>query len=153
MDRDESRTTTSPGTTTTSSSRDEYIQVKKRIAVRADEVAMAREVSDAVDMNLQKWKDTLKHLQEMENDGIPANHPIFIATKATANMHESSFNASLAIATKAQTRSTNLVDTPNAATLDVPITVRGFAVGAPKHDEEIDEPLSSCDDSCGSSTK
>ena len=72
--------TTSPSTAT-STTRDEYIQVKKRIAVRADEVAMACEISDAVDLNLQKWKDTLKHLQEMENDGIPVNHPIFIATR------------------------------------------------------------------------
>ena len=94
MERDESRTTTSPSTST-STSRDGHTQVKKKISVRAGEVAMARRISDAVDLNLQKWKDTLKHLREMENDGIPINHPIFIATKATAKMHESSFNASL----------------------------------------------------------
>jgi hypothetical protein len=104
MERDESRTTTSPSTST-STSRDGHTQVKKKISVRAGEVAMARRISDAVDLNLHKWKDTLKHLQEIENDGIHVNHQIFIATKATANMHKSSFNASLTIATNTQTRS------------------------------------------------
>ena len=32
----------------------------------------------------------------MEADGIPTNHPIFTATKATADLHESAFNAYLA---------------------------------------------------------
>jgi hypothetical protein len=91
MSRIASRTS-STGT----SAKDEYIREKKRIAVRVDDVAMAREVSDSVDLSLQKWKATLKDLQEMEADGIPTNHPIFTATKATADLHESAFNAYLA---------------------------------------------------------
>ena len=86
----------------TSSAKEEYIREKKRIAVRADDVAMAREVSDAVDLSLQKWKAALKDLQDMKAGGIPANHPIFIATKATADLHESAFNTCLAKATKRQ---------------------------------------------------
>ena len=82
--------------------KDEYMREKKRIAVRADEVAMAREVSDAVDVSLQKWKASLKDLQSMMADGIPTDHPIYIATKATADLHESAFNSSLARATKVQ---------------------------------------------------
>ena len=107
-------TTLSPSTTTTAitDSKDEYIREKKRIAVRADEVAMAREISGAVDFNLHKWKTCLKELQDMEKDGIAVNHPIFLATKATAELHEASFNASLATATKAQATNAELVDTP-----------------------------------------
>jgi hypothetical protein len=104
-----SQSTTPPIT----SSRDEYIQEKKRIAVRADGVALAREISDAVDFSLQKWKVCLKELQEMEKDGISVDHPLFLATKATAKLHETSFNASLATATKAQASVAEL-DTPDA---------------------------------------
>jgi hypothetical protein len=88
-------------TRTTASAKDEYIREKKRIAVRLDEKAMAREVSDAVDLSLQKWKATLKELQEMEAQGIPTGHPIVTATKATADLHETAFNTYLARA-KAQ---------------------------------------------------
>jgi len=91
-DHDSSRSTS----TSRTSAKDEYIREKKRIAVRVDDVAMAKEVSDAVDFSLQKWKATLKDLQEMEADGIPTDHPIFTATKATADLHESAFNAYLA---------------------------------------------------------
>ena len=111
-------TTLSPTTTTTAitSCKDEYIQEKKRIAVSADEVAMAREISDAVDFNLQKWKTSLKELQDMEKDGIADIHPVFLATKATAaKLHEASFNASLATATKVQATVAELVDTPSIA--------------------------------------
>jgi hypothetical protein len=142
---DEARTTTasSGATTTTSSSRDEYIREKKRIAVRADEVGMAREISDLVDFNLQKWKGALKDLREMENDGIHVYHPIFIVTKATASMHEFSFNASLAIATKAH--SIVQLDTPNVV-LHQPCMNR--VVG--NHNQDHDEQLSSTS-SCESS--
>jgi hypothetical protein len=88
--------------TVTSSAKEEYIHEKKRIAVCADDVAMAREVSDAIYLSLQKWKAALKDLQDMKADGIPANHAIFIATKATADLHESSFNTCLVRATKRQ---------------------------------------------------
>ena len=88
-------------TRTTASAKDEYIREKKRIAVRLDDQAMAREVSDAVDLSLQKWKATLKELQEMEAQGIPTGHPIVTATKATADLHETAFNTYLARA-KAQ---------------------------------------------------
>jgi hypothetical protein len=43
----EGRTATTAAAAVTSSAKDEYIREKKRIAVRADDVAMAREVSDA----------------------------------------------------------------------------------------------------------
>ncbi|KAI2510247.1 hypothetical protein MHU86_4125 [Fragilaria crotonensis] len=100
-DASEKETTSAAGAVT-SSAKEEYIREKKRIAVRADDVAMAREVSDAVDLSLQKWKAALKDLQDMKAGGIPANHPIFIATKATADLHESAFNTCLAKATKRQ---------------------------------------------------
>jgi hypothetical protein len=38
----------------------------------------------------------LKELQDMEAHGIPTDHPIFTATKATADLHKSAFNAYLA---------------------------------------------------------
>ena len=147
---DEARTTTasSGATTTTTTSRDEYIREKKRIAVRADEVAMAREISDSVDFNLQKWKGALKDLREMENDGIPVDHPIFIATKATASMHEFSFNASLAIATKAH--SIVQLDTPNVV-LHQPCMNRVVGNHNQDHDDH-DEQLSSTS-SCESSNR
>jgi hypothetical protein len=86
----------------TSSAKEEYIREKKRIAVCADDVAMASEVSFAVDLSLQKWKAALKDLQDMKADGISANHSIFIATKATSDLPESTFNTCLARATKRQ---------------------------------------------------
>ena len=95
-------TTATTAAAVTSSAKDEYIREKIRIAVRADDVAMAREVSDAVDLSLLKWKAALKDLQDMKADGIPVNHAVFIATKATADLHESAFNTCLARATKRQ---------------------------------------------------
>jgi hypothetical protein len=71
-------TTLSPSATTTavSCSRDDYIREKKQIAVRADKVAMAREISDVVDYRLQKWKVCLRELQDMEKGGISVDHPL-----------------------------------------------------------------------------
>jgi len=130
-------TTLSPTTTTTAitSCKDEYIQEKKRIAVSADEVAMAREISDAVDFNLQKWKTSLKELQDMEKDGISVDHPLFLATKATAKLHEASFNASLATTTKAQA-TVAVLDTPNAVHVLLVSTMS--TVGA-SSDNDVDE--------------
>lgn len=86
----------------TSSTKEEYIREKKRIAVRVDEVAaardisaMARDASDAVDLNLKKWKATLQDLKEMKDAGFDEIHPIFLATKAAAEFHEFSFKTSL----------------------------------------------------------
>ena len=62
--------------TATASAKDKYIREKKRIAVCLDDQAMAREVSDAVDLSLQKWKAALKELHEMEAHGIRTDHPI-----------------------------------------------------------------------------
>ena len=87
--------------TATASAKDKYIREKKRIAVCLDDQAMAREVLDAVDLSLQKWKAALKKLHGMEAHGIRTDHPIFTATRATADLHESAFNAYLARA-KAQ---------------------------------------------------
>ncbi len=102
-DSSEKDETTAAGTVT-SSAKEEYIREKKRIAVRADDVAMemARKVSDAVELSLQKWKAALKDLQDMKADGIPANHAIFSGTKATADLHESAFHTCLARAIKRQ---------------------------------------------------
>ncbi|KAI2494128.1 hypothetical protein MHU86_20399 [Fragilaria crotonensis] len=102
-DASEKEMTTAGAGAVTSSAKEEYIREKKRIAaVRADDVAMAREVSDAVDLSLQKWKAALKDLQDVKAGGIPANHAIFIATKATADLHKSAFNTCLVKATKRQ---------------------------------------------------
>jgi hypothetical protein len=149
-------TTLSPPSATTtavSSSRDDYIREKKRITVRADEVAMAREISDAVDYSLQKWKVCLRDLQDMEKDGISVDHPLFLATKATAKLHEASFNASLATTTKAQA-TVAVLDTPNA--VHVPFVSTVSTVGA-SSDNDIDENdeqqlLRTSTKSCGCST-
>jgi hypothetical protein len=85
--------------TTASAKKDKYIREKKRIAVGLDDQAMAREVSDAYYLSLQESKAALKELQDMEAHGIPTDHPIFTATKATADLRESAFNAYLARAT------------------------------------------------------
>ncbi len=53
-DASEKETTTTAAGAVTSSAKEEYIREKKRIAVQADDVAMAREVSGAVDLSLQK---------------------------------------------------------------------------------------------------
>jgi hypothetical protein len=84
------------------SSKEEYLREKKRIAIRVDEVAaardisaMARDASDAVDLNLKKWKATLQDLKELKEAGFDEFHPIFLATKAAAEFHEFSFKTSL----------------------------------------------------------
>ena len=84
------------------SSKEEYLREKKRIAMRVDEVAAARDISamardalDAVDLNLKKWKATLQDLNEMKEAGFDEIHPIFLATKAAAEFHELSFKTSL----------------------------------------------------------
>ena len=51
---------------------------------------------------MQKWKRILNELKDMEKDGFSVNHPIHIATMATAAFYEASFNASLATAKEAQ---------------------------------------------------
>jgi hypothetical protein len=148
-------TTLSPSATTTavSSSRDDYIREKKQIAVRADDVAMSRDISDVVDCSLQKWKVCLRELQDMEKDGISVDHPLFLATKATAKLHEASFSASLATATKAQA-TIAVLDTPNA--VHVPFVSTMNTVGA-SSDNDVDENdeqqlLCTSTKSCGSST-
>jgi hypothetical protein len=102
-DNDEqARITTLSQSTTSSSitaSRDEYIWETKQITA----VHAARKISDAVvDYSLQKWKICLKELQEMKKNGISVDHPVFLATKAIAKLHEALFNLSLTTATKAQ---------------------------------------------------
>lgn len=100
-----------------SSSKDEYIQEKKRIVVRADEIARAREIAAAVEFNLQKWKKCLNELRDMEkNDGFSVDHPIYIATMATAELYETSFNASLATAKRAQLATVAELASPSTAT-------------------------------------
>ena len=131
-------TTLSPPSATTtavSRSRDDYIREKKRITVRADEVAMAREISDAVDYSLQKWKVCLRDLQDMEKDGISVDHPLFLAMKAAAKLLEASFNASLAKATKAQA-TVAVLNTPNAVHVLLVSTMS--TVGA-SSDNDVDE--------------
>lgn len=103
QETDDAQERTVASRTVASSSKDEYIQERKRIVVRADEVARTREISAAVEFNLQKWKKCLNELKDMEkNDGFSVHHPIYIATMATAELYETSFNASLATAKRAQ---------------------------------------------------
>ncbi|KAI2492946.1 hypothetical protein MHU86_21585 [Fragilaria crotonensis] len=118
---------------------------------------MAREISDAVDFNLQKWKTCLKELQDMEKDGIAVNHPVFLASKATAKLREASFNASLATATEPQA-TIKLVDTPINAVY-FPNTMS--AVGASRNDiesyssdneQQLCTKTTSCGSSCSSSS-
>jgi hypothetical protein len=88
-----------------------------------------------VDYILQKWKVCLRELQDMEKDGISVDHPLFLAMKATAKLHEASFNASLAKATKAQA-TVAVLNTPNAVHVLLVSTMS--TVGA-SSDNDVDE--------------
>jgi phage baseplate assembly protein W len=60
-------------------------------------IAMAKEITDAVDTSLKKWKASLLEVRELTEDGITGtDHPLFIATKAAADLHESTFHSCLA---------------------------------------------------------
>jgi hypothetical protein len=70
-----------------------------------------------VEFNLQKWKKCLNKLRDMEkNDGFSLDHPIYIATMATAELYETSFNASLATAKRAQLATVAELASPSTAT-------------------------------------
>jgi hypothetical protein len=118
---------------------------------------MAREISDAVDFNLQKWKVCLRELQDMEKDGISVDHPLFLATKATAKLHEASFNASLATATKAQATVAAL-DAPNAVHVPFVRTMSTMSTVGASSDNDVDDNderrqlMRTSTKSCGSST-
>ena len=76
---------------------DDYIQEKKRMAVEVFNIAMEKEITDAVDTSLNKWKASLSELRELKEDGSTrTDDPFFIATKAAADLHESTFHSCLA---------------------------------------------------------
>jgi hypothetical protein len=67
------------------------------MAVEVVDIAMSKEITDAVDMSLKKWKASLLELQMLKEDGITrTNDSFFIATKAAADLHESTFHSCLA---------------------------------------------------------
>jgi hypothetical protein len=97
---------TSTTSTATSSARCNYIREKTRMAKEVFDLRIATSNSDAVDTSLKKWKASLKELRELkEDDGIGVYHPIYIATKAAADLHEATFNSCLARATRVQQQS------------------------------------------------
>lgn len=64
------------------------------MAVEVFDIAMAKEITDAVDTSLKKWKASLLELRELKEDGnTRTDHPFFIATKAAV---ESIFHSCLA---------------------------------------------------------
>jgi hypothetical protein len=55
------------------------------------------EITETVDTSLKKRKASLLDLWELKEDGITrTDHTFFIATKATADLHESTFHLCLA---------------------------------------------------------
>ena len=99
-------TSTTSTTSTTTSAKDDYVREKTRMAIEVFDVQIATSISDAVDTSLKKWKESLKELRELkEEDGIGIHHPIYIATKAAANLHEVTFNSCLAKANRVQQQS------------------------------------------------
>jgi hypothetical protein len=83
--------------------KDEYIREKKRMAVEAFDVAMVASMSDAVDTSLKKWRVALQELSNLEADTeFGVNHPIYIATEATAKLYEATFHTLLAQANRVQ---------------------------------------------------
>ena len=82
---------------TASTAKDDYIREKKRMAVEVFDIAMEKEITDAVDTSLKKWKASLSELRELKEDGSTrTDDPFFIATKAAADLHESTFHSCLA---------------------------------------------------------
>ena len=67
------------------------------MAVEVFDIAMEKEITDAVDTILKKWKASLSELQELKDDiNTRTDDPFFIATKAAAYLHESTFHSCLA---------------------------------------------------------
>jgi len=92
-----SLTSSRSGFSTSSTAKDDYIREKKRMAVEIFDIAMAKEITDAVDTSLKKWKASLLEVRELTEDGITGtDHPLYIATKAAADLHESTFHSCLA---------------------------------------------------------
>ena len=67
------------------------------MAIAVFDIAMEKEITDAFDTSLKKWKASLSELRELKEDGSTrTNDPFFIATKAAADLHESTFHSCLA---------------------------------------------------------
>ena len=89
---------------------------KKRMAVEVFDIAMSKEITDAVDTSLKKWNASLLELWELKEDCITrTDHLFFIATKAAADLHESTFHWCLARANEraAQPEERGLENTRN----------------------------------------
>ena len=86
----------------------------------------------------------------MKKDRIADNHPVFLATKATAKLYEASFNASLATATKGLAPVAELVDTPSTAVhFPSAMTVVGTSRNNNNDDNNEQQMLSTKTKSCG----
>lgn len=92
-----------------SDARDGYIDAKRRIAIEQAEakktlhaIEVGKEMSNAVDTHLKRWKESLKELRIVEKD-FGTEHALTKATKATAEMHEMHFNKALERATATAT--------------------------------------------------
>jgi hypothetical protein len=69
------------------------------MAVEIVDIAMAKEITDAVDTTLKKWKASLLEVWELAEDGITGtDHPFYFTTKAAADLHESTCHSCLASA-------------------------------------------------------
>jgi hypothetical protein len=67
------------------------------MAVEVFDIAMSKEISNAVDTSLKKWKASLLELRELKENGITGtDHPFYVATKAASDLHESTFHSCLA---------------------------------------------------------
>ena len=101
-----------------SDARDGYIDAKQRIAIKQAEakktlhaIEVGKEMSDAVDTHLKRWKESLKELRIVEQD-FGTEHALTKATKATANMHEMHFNKALERATAATSQNETITVAP-----------------------------------------
>jgi hypothetical protein len=135
------------------SSKEEYLREKKRIAMRVDEVAaardvsaMARDASDAVDLNLKKWKATLQDLKEMKEAGFDEIHPIFLATKAAAEFHEFSFKTSLTRAKEGHMEHSSIPSDISASGTSPDLVIQAKASSNSSHNnsKDGDDDNSSC---------
>lgn len=101
-----------------SDARDGYIDAKRRIAIEQAEakktlhaIEVGKEMSDAVDTHLKRWKESLKELRIVEQD-FGTEHALTKATKATAEMHEMHFNKALERATAATSQNETITVAP-----------------------------------------
>jgi hypothetical protein len=106
------------GVESSSDAREGYIDAKRRIAIEQAEakktlraIEVGKEMSNAVDTHLKRWKESLKELRIVEKD-FGTDHALTKATKATAEMHEMHFNMALERATAATSQNETTAAAP-----------------------------------------